>query len=370
MMDLRLPASLLLLGAAACSSPSVRPVAGGARPLDPAAPVEEATASAKPGPRASDTVPPGAQPKTVQAELPVVGSGAGSSRAGSAGGSPSAGSGPVNQVAWPRGVDGQAEVTVASVAGRPISLSDFVSKWILRDPDGVRAILDDLVLSRIVLLESASMGLEPPVDEVEASVRTQLASLERDALAAGAPDLESYVEARLGFDPAVFLRHLQEEAAVDRMAPRCVRAWLLSTDRRDVRAITVQDQAGIDQVRARLAAGEPFADVARSLSTDPSREDGGRIPALVRSDLSLAQTAFATTVGQVAGPVAEGDGFVFVYVEAAPERITGDWSKIGPLVEQSLKDRDVEDPEFWQWKDAMAQRYDVDTKPFLDLATR
>ena len=40
---------------------------------------------------------------------------------------------------------------------------------------------------------------------------------------------------------------------------------------------------------------------------------------------------------------------------------------IGPEVEKSLADQKVEDPEFWQWKEAMTGRYDVDLRPFLDL---
>lgn len=273
-------------------------------------------------------------------------------------------------VAWPRTVDGSSDLAVARVGGQDVALTDLVSKWIMRDPNGVRAILDDLIISRIVVLESATLGVELPSGTVEKEVGSRLRALESSAQKAGAPSLEVYIQKRLGLNQQTFLRELEREAAVDLLAPRCIRAWLMASDRREIRAITVKDQAGCDQVQARLARGDAFADVAKDLSTDRSAEEGGRMPPVVRGDQALARTAFAAQVGSVSGPIQDEKGFVFLLVEAAPEGQSGTWDTTGKAVEASLAARSIEDPEFWQWKDAMFQRYDIDLTPFLELARR
>ena len=275
-------------------------------------------------------------------------------------------------VAWPKGVDASpqevADYGIGSVANRKIALSDLVAKWVWREPERVRAILDDLVLSRIIVFEAARMQIELPDDSIKNAVEVRLKILEADAKASGSPSLEAYIQEALGMEPPVFMRYAQEEAAIDLLAPRCVRSWLLSSDHREIRAITVKTSDEVDQVQARLAQGEPFAEVAKDLSLDPSKDDGGRLPAVVRgSDLLLARTAFAAEVGEVSGPIRDRDGMLFVFVEAAPAPAEGPWSEIGDEVEASLATRDIEDPEFWQWKAQMLSRYEVNMDPFLNL---
>ena len=336
-------AAALLLAACTSSPPANRPVPSDSRPVAAAPEVvalEEPEAEA-PGPAVA--APGGADAEVSAEDARGV------------------------EVRWPQDVEGSARAVVATVAGNPIGVGELMSKWVMRDPDAVRGLLDDLILSRIVLMEAGALGLEPPVDDVERIVNERLDGLESQARAAGAPDLATFIRARLGLEPDPFLRQLNEEAAVDALAPRCVRAWLLSSDRREVRAITVEEPAAVDEVQARLARGEAFEAVARNLSTDGSREDGGRVPALVRGESVLARTAFATEVGEVAGPVREGEAYLFVKVEAAPAPLEGSWDRVGPAVDRSLRARRVEDPEFWQWKEAMTRRYDVDTEPFLGL---
>ena len=275
-------------------------------------------------------------------------------------------------VSWPRGVDATPEdianYAIGSVANRKIPLSDLVAKWIWREPARVRAILDDIVLSRIIVFEAAAMQIELPDGAIKKSVEARLQRLEAESKAAGSPSLEAYIQEALGMDPAVFMKYAQEEAAIDLLAPRCVRSWLLSSDHREIRAITVETKEQVDQVQARLAQGEPFAEVAKDLSIDSSKEDGGRLPPVVRgSDLVLTRTAFAAEVGEVSGPIKDRDELLFVLVEAAPKPLEGMWADIGEEVEASLKIRDIEDPEFWQWKAQMLGRYDVNMEPFLDL---
>ncbi len=370
---------MLALCLAACASSDNRSVDPNSTPML-AAPKEMSAAELESQPAAPD--PPASDPSSVadansspapatpstEAEVVDTAGAASSSPA-----SPSSTSRPSDQtVTWPQGVDATPEdianYGIGSVAGRKIPLSDLVAKWIWREPARVRAILDDIVLSRIIVFEAAAMQIELPDGAIKASVDARLKRLDAEANAAGSPSLEAYIQEALGMAPDVFMKYAQEEAAIDLLAPRCVRSWLLSSDHREIRAITVKTKAEVDQVQARLAQGESFASVATELSIDPSKEDGGRLPPVVRgSDLVLTRTAFAAEVGEVSGPIKDRDGLLFVLVEAAPTPLEGLWPDIGDEVEASLEARDIEDPEFWQWKAQMLGRYDVNMDPFLDL---
>ena len=88
-------------------------------------------------------------------------------------------------VAWPRTVDGSVQTMVASVGGQGIPLTDLVSKWVLRDPDGVRAILDDLLLSRIVTFEAAALDVRLPDGAIADEVARRMAALETAAREVG-----------------------------------------------------------------------------------------------------------------------------------------------------------------------------------------
>ena len=339
------------LGAVACSSPGNRPVDSERRPLAPEVP--EVAANTGPEIAAAEPVdatePAAAVDAEAEVAVPAIDD---------------------RSVAWPPTVDGSAQAMVASVGGQGIPLTDLVSKWVLRDPDGVRAILDDLLLSRIVTFEAAALEVRLPDGVIADEVSRRMAGLERTAREVGAPDFEVYVKRRLGLEVAALRAELEREAAIDLLAPRCVRAWLLSSDRREIRAIAVDDRAAADQVQARLAKGDDFEALAREYSKDPSAEEGGRMPPVVRADQSLARTAFAIQVGSVSEPIQDARGFVFVKVVGAPDPLEGDWNAIGARVESDLAERPIEDPEFWQWKDAMYQRYDIDITPFLELASR
>ncbi len=268
---------------------------------------------------------------------------------------------------WPDEVDLDEGAILGSVGGRAIGVGALFFKLAMREPGLLRGLLDDVVLARILVLEAGALGLEPPAEAVQRRVNGRLKTAEEQARRAGAPNLDVFLRAGVGLEPETYLRVINEDAATDSLAPLCVRAWLLASDRREARAIVVEGQSAADVVMARLARGEAFDSVARELSIDASKEDGGRIPPLVRAESSMARMAFATEVGSWAGPVRERDTLMFLKVEAKPAILQGTWAEVGSAVEASLEERPVEDPEFWQWKEAMTRRYDVDIQPFLDL---
>ncbi len=348
--------SLAVIG---CASTTNRQVLPEARPMGPAPEKVEAQPAEESEPRKLG--PEGAEPAGGLArEAADRGE-----RAAQPGASPDLSAG-VN-AGWPDEVDLGTGAILGSVGGRTIGVSELLFKLAMRDPALLRGLLDDVVLSRIVLLEAGALGLEPPALAIQRRVNRRLKAIEERARKAGAKNLDVFLRAQFGLEPETFLRVVNEDAVTDALAPLCVRAWLLASDRREVRAIVVEGQSDADEVMARLARGEAFEAVARELSVDASKEDGGRMSPLVRSESVMARMAFATEVGSWTGPAREGDLLMFLKVEAKPAILQGTWAEVGSAVEASLAALPVQDPEFWLWKEAMARRHGVDTQPFLDL---
>ena len=90
----------------------------------------------------------------------------------------------------------------------------------------------------------------------------------------------------------------------------------------------------------------------------------------MRGGSGLSAVAFSMEVGAWKGPIEEAGKFVFLEVTGRPEPLVGRWSEIGARVDADLDARPIADPEFWQWKQAMQDRYAVDMSPFLELAGR
>ena len=179
--------------------------------------------------------------------------------------------------------------------------------------------------------------------------------------------IEDFISQRLGLDPVRYLERLEQQTKVDLLAERVVRAWLLTSERAEVSVIVVDKRERADVVQARLAQGEEFGKLAGEFSVEDSASRAGRIPPVVRGPAALSRLAFSTPVGEVGGPVFEGGQWLFLMVDGRPQPLRGNWSEVGQAVQASLEQRPIEDPEYWQWKAAMLDRYEVDMEPFLDL---
>ncbi|MCP3916721.1 MAG: hypothetical protein GY711_14290 [bacterium] len=257
---------------------------------------------------------------------------------------------------------------LATVAGDSIRMDDLVEDWVLRDGPGARQALEDLVLVRLTVAESKRLGIELDPSHLESAMQATRASLEEENARAGAGlTLEETIERRLGLDPALYLSRLEERRQSELLTQRCVRAWILASERVDVRVIVVADEDAMQKVQAELVAGAEFVELARTHSREDSAAVGGRIPPVVRGNTALARLAFSTPVGEVGGPLLEQGQYLFLYAEARPAPIEGPWSEIGPLIEASLAEHPVESPEFWQWKGSLLDRFEVDMTPFLEL---
>ncbi len=83
-----------------------------------------------------------------------------------------------------------------------------------------------------------------------------------------------------------------------------------------------QIQKQVAEAQAALAAGQPFADVARQFSQGPNAARGGTIGVVARGDLfdqNLDRAAFAATVGQATEPVVSSRGVHLLMVDAVQE---------------------------------------------------
>lgn len=256
---------------------------------------------------------------------------------------------------------------VARVGGTEIGVDELVEAWTRRESAVVRRYLDELVLERLVVAEATRLDLTLEAAEAEAAAREVRARIEEQVRRAGSTDLRAFLRQELGLDPDRYLEAAERSAVVQLLAERCVRAFTLAQERREVAVILCADREVADLVQAGLARGEDFADLARAHSTDASGAEGGRIPAVLRTTSAISRLAFHTEVGEIGGPLEQGERWVFVRVEGAPLPQAGPWPAVGRMVLDSLAADPISDPEYWQWKDAMVDRYEVDTGPLLEL---
>jgi len=272
--------------------------------------------------------------------------------------------------------DGTAEtgaagprVLVARVAGDPIGVEELIQQLLRKEGVRLRDELEELIVARLVRVEAERLGLSADERQVDRNTEAAITELEAE-VRQDDPQItfDRFVRGQLGLDPIEFRRRIRLGRELDWLATRCVRTWLFSNERAEVRVIVVESREAADQVGADLAAGKDFAEIARAVSVHESSEQGGAMPPVVRSDAALARLAFSTPVGQVGGPVFEQGSYLFLRVDGRAQPVSGSWAEVGAAVEASLEERTIEDPEYWQWKAAMQDRYEVDMQPFLDLA--
>lgn len=259
---------------------------------------------------------------------------------------------------------------VARIAGQPLTTAELLQAWLHRDSPGVRALLDELILARLIELEAARLGVSVGHVQRQEARRQALERLDQEVASSGASGLTSdeFLRQRLGLNPGPYRERIQRQAELDLVAERVVRSWLLCSPHAQVRVIVLETRAQVDEVQTLLATGESFEQLARTWSMDDSGEAGGRVPPVVRGRSPLALLAFETPIGEVGGPVREGERWLLLQVDArhtplSPDRPT----ELSQAVEASLLERPIEDPEYWQWKAAVVLQHDVDMAPFFRL---
>lgn len=257
---------------------------------------------------------------------------------------------------------------VVIVGGEPIYASELIGAWMMVNAPDVRSFLEGLIMDRILLLEAARLGVSLSDDEIE-SARNELYMRFEEGVRLSGTGLttKEFIRTRLGLDPDHYYAFMARKSMIELLGNRVIRAWLLASDRAEIQVIRVDTRSSKKEVEARLAKGLDFADVARDLSIDESGKSGGEAAPVVRGESMISRLAFSTREGEVGGPVFTDDMWLFLRVVTRPESITGSWEDVASIVEASLRDRPIEDPEYWQWKAAMLEVHEVDMTPFLDL---
>ncbi len=259
--------------------------------------------------------------------------------------------------------------TLSVIDGKQVPIEELLELWIHRESREVYTYLQTIVERRVVEGEAQRLGVRVPpeqvdraVEELRARMRAKIEELDRDVT------FDDYVRGRLFLDPGRY-KAVQREGQVHSLTlERVVRAWLLGQERADIRLIILLAEDPADEVQAALDAGRPFEEVAREFSRDPSRDDGGRMPSVVRTeDLLLSRLAFSTSKGGVIGPVENADQVLWVKVVDFPEVVAGTWAVIAPAVEASLAELPITDIEFVQWREAVYPFHEIDNRPFLEL---
>lgn len=259
-----------------------------------------------------------------------------------------------------------SSVLLARVGMRDVRAQDLLERWLHRESMSVRSYIEELILEELVEAESARLGLVLDEAELDEALETAVGIAE-DEIRRGGTDmaLDEFVRRRFALEPVRYRELLREEQRLDLLAERCVRAWLLTTDHVLIETLVVGDRALVEDILEQLGSGGDFDELARRYSLEPGTEDGLDLHRVVRSPAPLSRLAFNTAVGEIGGPIPEGGRYLLVRVRERVKGQTGGWGQVGEAVEASLRERPIEDPEYWQWKDAMLQRYPVDMQPFL-----
>lgn len=264
-------------------------------------------------------------------------------------------------------------LVIGSVGGESIEAQALLERLWMRDSRSVLDQFEFLVFSRVALFESDRIGVRVSPDQVDLVVqRTMAAVSERLGKSAPGLTLDQFVARVLQLDRTSYDRKVRSDAVLQLLTERCVRAWFLETPRREVDLIEFADADALAAGEAALAAGTAFEEVARRHGLPEDAEAGGLHMLLARNEESdLARLAFATALGEVAGPIRREDHYLLVRPVREREVVEGAWAEIGPRVEQSLADEPLDatpmTKEYEQWRTAMTRRYPLDLTPFIDL---
>jgi hypothetical protein len=260
-----------------------------------------------------------------------------------------------------------AQSIVARVGGDLVGAEELLQRMWLRRPGEVRDELQGVVEARLVLLEASRMGIELEPDVVEAELERAYKAMEREIAASGANlGVEEYIRSALGVDVEVHRRLMRREAIVRLLAERGVRCHSLQSERAAVLVLELKDRVSADKVQAELARGGAFAQIAARLE-EQGEGEVSRLLIVPSGRSALARVAFATEIGSVGGPIEESSRFLMLLVEERLPAQQGSWKELREEIDRSLKERPVADPEYWQWKAEMQQRYAIELTPFRHI---
>lgn len=261
-------------------------------------------------------------------------------------------------------------VVIAKVGDRTVDVSRLLQDWLQTNSREVTEVLERVVTGEAVDMEAERLGIALDPQEVDQRYEEALGEMKAkvEKHVPGA-DLDAWIRTELMCDPLAFRENLRRDVRRSLYAERLVRGFVLTNERAEARVVVTETREEMQDVQDALAAGGSFEELARERSIDPTSKQGGRIPPILRNGTPLSRLAFITGAGAVGGPIQGADGkrWMLMRVDAILPPLEGTWEQIGPAIEASLAERPIDDPEYWQWKAEMNQRYRVDLEPFFDL---
>lgn len=262
---------------------------------------------------------------------------------------------------------GSSEVRVlGSVGGKPISTDQFMRRAWWRNQTEMKSVLDQLVVERLVILEAERLGLGVDPGQVEAQLLPALQAL-RDRAAELGIEVEEMIRSR-DYDPANYRLQMRNDAIIELLLHRAVRAFVLEREHCVVRMLEVPDRAAVAEVQKGLTEGRGYGELLAAHGLPEVQAEGERRMVLVQDERSpLVRLAFRSPVGEVAGPVSMDGVFVFIWVDEKVAPVDPERADLRVLAEGSLASRGPDEFEYLQWRAAMSQRYAIDLSSFTDF---
>lgn len=224
-----------------------------------------------------------------------------------------------------------------------------------------REALDDLIAEELLWQRAKRDGLAVGDAEVDASVAATMAKFR---------NREAFLRriARDGHDEKTYREHVRRLLSADRVAQALVEASVKVSDadiegfyranpalyskpeRMRLREILIgagarggvaardTARARIDAVRARIVAGEAFADLARQVSDHPTRQWGGEHDPVVWGQLApaLDRAAMALQPGEVSAPIETEAGWHLLLLEERIAAMTRPLAEVTDEIRQQL----------------------------------
>lgn len=240
---------------------------------------------------------------------------------------------------------------IAIVDGKPIAIDRLQGP--LLEASGA-LILEEVVLDVLLERELERLGIMVGDAARDAEQQRLLTSLTQNQLAPtqqSALAMLDVLRSARGLGPSRYPALLQRNASLRALVRDRVtispadldQAFQLRYGQRyRARIITIATTSAAQQALQRLRAGEPFAQVAADISTDPSRDRGGLLP-----PISLADTSFPSSIrtalrsltpGERAGPIALDETFAILMLDSIIPPPSGAPSSIDDVRDELERD--------------------------------
>jgi hypothetical protein len=266
------------------------------------------------------------------------------------------------------GADNLAPV-LGRVGGEPLHYAEFLRRMWLSDANAARDVIEQMVFARMVLFEADRLAVQLDPKLVDSALAKAVAAVEKRLADKGSKlSFDEHVRRSFEVEPALYRASMRNDAIVSLLAERCVRAWELESGLCRVRISEFSDRAKLDLALSELGAGKSFEAVAAVHGDGEDEKAGYTRVTIVRSESQdLARVAFATAVGDIGGPVQQGEVWLLLKVDGREEGRDVRWPGDAAAVEGSLERDPLENVEYVQWRAAMTRRYQLDLGPFLEL---